>query len=322
VARSFLSLLLLAPFAVAADPVVTKWDVPTKSILPCARWADDKGEHAYLLDGDGGVLLKVVTATGKVAEKKEFGRKVGWIDESAEGLIVSVPDKGELWVLDAKLGTKKTIEVKGLGHAASSPKLSIAVVGGIKRETLRVVDLKTGEATPVTTDDKKFGTFLGNEPVVSPDGQNAFTEDGNNLIRFAIKDGKLTAPERVRAGSNPGHIGVSPDSKFVWQPSGGGNPDIKPNYATAIYTAGSLAKQECILAVGANPGPIGYDTVAERFYTLSGKKNLAVFTTGGVKKGEYDMGKEKPRQFLAHPVGNKVLVIAPDQVSFVELPKE
>jgi hypothetical protein len=317
------ALLYLAGVGGAADPTVTKLDIDAKSILPCARWADDKGKEAYILDGDKGLLYKVSVPDGKVTTKKDFGRKVGWLDESGAGLIVSVPDKGELWILGADLETKKAIEVPDIGQAASSPKLPFAVVGGVKNATpLRVVDLKTGKAAPVVGG-PKFGRTLGNNPVVSPDGATAFSEDGNTTIRFTIpKKGAPTPVETIASGSNPGRISVSPDSKLVARTAGGGNPDVGGNYATGVFSTGGLGKKECVLESGAYPTAVGFDPVAKKIYTQSYEVQLMVFNMGGVKKGEYKFGKESPRQFLAHPSGNKVLVIAKDQISFVELKDE
>jgi len=317
------ALLYLAGAGGAADPTVTKLDIEAKSILPCARWADDKGKEVYLLDGDKGVLYKVSVPDGKVTKKEDFGRKVGWLDESAEGLIVSVPGKSELWVLGPDLATKKTIELPDIGQAASSPKLSIALVGAVKNSTpLRVVDLKTGKAAPVVGD-KKFGRTLGNNPVVSPDGATAFTEDGNTTIRFTIpKKGAPTPVDTIQSGSNPQRIHVSPDSKLVARPAGGGNPDLGGNYATGVFSTGGLTKKECVLESGAYPMSVGFDPVAKKIYTQNHEVQLLVYNMGGVKKGEYKIGKEAPRQFLAHPSGNKVLLVAKDQISFVELPKE
>ena len=77
-----------------------------------------------------------------------------------------------------------------------------------------------------------------------------------------------------------------------------------------------------MLGFGPYPFAVGFDPVAERIYTYSDKEQLVVANYGGVKKASYKIGKESPRQFLAHPDGNKVLIVAVDQVSFVELPKE
>jgi len=313
---------LSGPAGRAAEPKVTKIDVESKNILPCARWADDKGTKAYLLDGTAGALLEVEVSTGKVTTKKDFEVKLGWLDASAEGLILSVPDKGQVWVLDDKLAVAKKIDVTDLGQAASSPKLSIAVVGSVKNGPLQVLDLKTGKAAKVTTTSKKFGRTLGKAPVVSPDGKYAFTEDGNSTIRFTIEDGKLTPEETIRSGSNPSRIVVSPDSKLVARPAGGGNPDLDGNYRLGVFSTESLKKKECVMDFGPYPIAVGFDPAAKRIYTTSHEEQLIVANQGGVKKGAYKIGKESPRQLLAHPDGNKVLIVAQDQVSFVELPKE
>jgi hypothetical protein len=317
------ALLFLAGVGSAADPTVTRIDLESKSILPCARWADEKGKEAYLLDGDKGLLYKVAIPDGKVVSKKDFGRKVGWLDESGAGLIVSVPDKGELWVLGADLETKKTITVPDIGQAASSPKLPFALVGGVKDSVpLRTVDLKTGKATAIAVP-AKFGRTLGGNPVVSPDGASAFTEEGETTIRFTIpKKGMPTPVESIRSGGNAQRIHVSPDSKLVARPSGGGNPDLGGSYRTGVFSTGGLTKKECVLESGGYPVAVGFDPVAKKIYTQNADFQLLAYNTGGVKKGEYKFGKESPHQFLAHPSGNKVLVIAKDQISFVELPKD
>lgn len=317
-----LAAVWLTAVAGAAEPTLTKFDLKSKSILPCARWADDKGTEVYLLDADEGLLLKVAVATGKVTGKKDFEKKVGWLDASAEGLIVSVPGKDELWVLDDKLEVKKTISIPGLRQAASSPKLSFAVVGGGDRSELRTVDLKKGTINKVTTTEKKFGRSLGNDPVVTPDGKWAFTTDTQGMIRFEIKGNELTPIDVARTGSNPRRVCVSPDSKWVCRAAGGGNPDLGGPYRTAIYPIDTFTKKECVLELGAYPTNVGFDPVGKKIYTANFKTQLIVTNMGGVKKAEYKIGKEEPSQFLPHPDGNKVLLIGKGEVTFVELPKE
>jgi DNA-binding beta-propeller fold protein YncE len=307
----------------AADPVVTKFDVEAKGIVPCARWADEKGAEVLLLDGEKGTLLKMSVPAGKVVDKKEFGVKMGWMDMSAEGLLISVPDKGELWVLDAKLEVRGKLPVPGIEQAASSPKLSIALVGGSKSDSqLSMVALKTGRVIPLPSPGGKFGRTLGTRPVVAPNGMLAFSEDGQSMIRFAIRANRVTPLDSVHSGGNPRRIHVSADSRMVARPSGGGNPDTGGSYRTAIYSTLSLAKQACAVDGGAYPTSVGFDPAGGKIYTGSIDYQLIVATNGGVKKGEYKIGRETPLQYLAHPDGNKVLVIASDQVSYVELTKE
>jgi hypothetical protein len=317
------ALVGLAGAGRAADPVVTKFDVEAKGILPCARWADEKGAEVLLLDGENGTLLKVSVPAGKVVEKKEFGVKMGWMDMSAEGLLLSVPDRGELWVLDAKLEVRGKLPVPGIEQAASSPRLSIALVGGSKSDMpLSMVALKTGRVIPLPSPGGKFGRTLGTRPVVAANGMLAFSEDGQSMIRFAIRANRVTPLDSVNSGGNARRIHVSPDSKLVARPAGGGNPDTGASYGTAIYSTLSLARKVCAIDGGAYPTSVGFDPAGGNIFTGSIDYQLIVATNGGVKKGQYKIGRETPLQYLAHPEGNKVLVIAPDQISYVELPKE
>lgn len=306
----------------AADPVVTKFDLESKTILPCARWADEKGTEALLLDGEQGLLYKVAVPSGKVVEKKDFGVKLEWMDMSAEGLLISVPGKDELWVVDSKLEIRGKLPMPFIQQAASSPRLSIALVSSSKSEVpLRMVALKTGRVIPLPSPGGKFGRSLGNRPVVAANGTLAFSEDGQTMIRFGIRANRVIPLDSVHSGGNPRRIHVSPDSKYVARPAGGGNPGLR-GYSTAIYSTQTLAKPETVIDGGAYPTAVGFDPVAERIYTGSVDYPLIVATTGGVKRGEYKIGRETPLQYLAHPEGNKILIIATDQISYVELPKE
>ena len=191
------------------------------NILDCMFWADNAGTALWAIDG-GGTIFRISFPDLKVTQKIELGRKCCWLAPSAEGLIVSVEETEELWVLDpATFAVKKAIKVPKIKRASSAANLSLAFAHD-GRGVLQV-DLKTGA----------LSTVSGHawNPTVSPDGKYLFTQaGGENMARYVIRDGKAiheqTGPRISGSGSGPF---VSPDSKFVCltayngnAPSGGG----------------------------------------------------------------------------------------------------
>ena len=304
------------------DASVTSLKLEAKSLLPCLLWTDDKGSAFLALDGAAGVLRRIAVPDFTVARQKDLGRKASWLNPSAEGPVVSVPDSGEIWVLDNDtFEVKKKIAVPNLKRAVSAGGLSLAFAATMNGNELYVVDLKAGRAEKFTPPTKyERGGFI--DPVLSPDGRYLFVGTPiGNCCRFKQEDGKLTFVDKIRlhAGAGLG-ICVSPDSKFVCQPAGTGNPDAGGTYRTIVFPIDTFAKKECILEPGAHPKPVGWDPAAGLLYTGNTGKTLLVFTLAGIKQKEYSIDKAMQRQYLAHPQGKKLLLLTLDKLYFVELP--
>ena len=207
---------------------VTALDLDARPLVACLRWTDEKGSSFDVLTRDG-VLRKVSFPDFKVFAEKDFERKCEWLDISAEGLLLTMADKQEVWVVDPeKLEVKGTIEVPNLRRAASAPGLSIGVASA--GSEMYVLDLKTMEARKYAMPGNVNTPPAGyDNPTMTPDGKYLFTTGGiEQMGRFRLEDGRFwyeeTSPRLGPCGS--AGILVSPDSRMVCMPSGGGNGEI------------------------------------------------------------------------------------------------
>jgi hypothetical protein len=304
------------------DATVTSLKLEAKSLLPCLLWADEKGSAFLALDGASGALRRIAVPDFTVAKQKDLGRKASWLSPSAEGPLVSVADAGEVWVLDKdSYEVKKKIAVPNLKRAVSAEGLSVAFAASITGNELYIVDLKAGRAAKFAPPPKyDRGGFI--DPVLSPDGRYLFVGTPiGNCSRFKNEDGRLSFVDKIRLHAGTGlAICVSPDSKYVCQPAGTGNPDAGGSYRTIVFPIDTFSKKECILETGAHPKPVGWDPAGGLIYTGNTGKTLLVFDLAGIKKKEYTIDKGMQRQYLAHPAGKKLLLLTLDKLYFVELP--
>src|SRR5207244_3562524 len=151
--------------------------------------------------------------------------------------------------------------------------------------------------------------------------------------RLRIADGKLTFEEsgqRIAQGRIVAGIQVSPDSKFVCIPSGGGNynqglknhPEARP-YSTYVYPVENINKPAFVLEQGAYPHAVGFDPAARLVYSNNHDHHLIVFGATGIKKKEYHWGGGRDiYQYLVHPDGGKLFVLTDLGLYWIELPKK
>ena len=159
----------------------------------CLCWSSD-GKSFYYLDGAAGKLVQVALEGLREIRRLEIGRKCTWLSTSAEGLLVTVADTQELWVIDENgLRVKDQLRVPSASRIVSAPPLSVAFsvlpandFFGCPR--LLVFDLKTGEQV-----DGASPTYqeIGERPKlegarVTPDGKYLFIH-GQQLLRFRIE---------------------------------------------------------------------------------------------------------------------------------------
>src|SRR5262249_9575910 len=129
----------------------------------------------------------------------------------------------------------------GAKRVVSAPTLAVALAGAPKKfgggaGSVVLLELKSGSTV------KEIPNIEFQYAVLSPDGQNLFAQGGFSEIFHY----KLVGDDLVLAGKSPGIaqngqcVVVSPDSRFVCLPSGGGNGPIAglktSSYSTYIFS--------------------------------------------------------------------------------------
>jgi hypothetical protein len=287
------------------------------NVLGCMCWADDKGTAFWALDPVG-TIRRLSFPDLKETHTIELGKKCSWLNPSAEGLVVSVSELQEVWLLDPdKFTVKQRIAVSGLKRAASALSLSTAFASNGKE--LYQVDLKTGKAALYSGEGPKFHGYA--DPVVSPDGKYLFTSGGfEQMNRFGIKDGKATFDQsspRIAQGRVDIGVQVSPDSKFVTLPSYAGNYGAGKYGNVFVYPVENIERAEVTLEFDGPSGmAISADPASGKFYA----KGLLVFDKEGKREKEYKLDAGDVKQMLVHPQGGKLLLLGTGKFLLVELP--
>lgn len=303
-------------------------------------WAID-GKAFYHLEKKG-TLRRIAYPSYKEEVVAEFETECAWLGVSAEGVVVSVPYKQELQVLDpTTLKVVRKIEIEKATRFATSAESSFAYLGdGVRfRGKLRAVDLKAAKIA-AEYETKLFGKDVGFEtPSLTPNGKFLYATGGiEQIYRYGVDREKVVfeeeSPRILQAFS--GDLCISPNSKYVAGPCGGGNYAIesiaRKAYATYLFTPESLERPAIVLESGAYPRAVGYDSTAGLIYAQNHEYPLIVFNAKGVLLKEYkiDGASESLRgvyQFLTDPAGRKVIVLVrdlggrkPDVAYHVELP--
>lgn len=333
------------PVAVAANrsllsaprPVddATVREVDVTGVLPEMRWSTD-GKLLYLLNQTG-ALRKIEVPSFKEVLVLNTGQVCSSLAVSAQGLLLGLPAIQEVWLLDSEsFAIKKRITVPNLRVVVGSHSSSraYASVGAAATEAqLCVIDLEAGKVFPplaarnVPADAKTArdgGLLPGfNKLVLSDDGRYLFGETANRVTRMRVGGDTVLFEQSTEALGSVGRIEVSPDSRFVATPRGGGRrfPSKVTPPPTNIYRITDLSAPSAAIPEGAVPTPVGFDDATTSVYTSTFYQQLLIFTSAGVQGQGYKIAKPGTRvsQFLPHPSGHKVLVMA-DKLYWVELP--
>jgi len=286
--------------------------------LRCLCWTAD-GKSFYSLEKSG-VLRRIALDGLKETLRSNLGAACSWMSPSAEGLLVAVSGLQEVWVLDPMtFQAKKKIPVPSLDRVASAPGLSVAFASG---SGLSVLDLKSGQVVKQYMGREFPAKFIGLAwPTVTPDGKYLFTAGGiEQLHRFRIEGQNLVYEQSSpRIAQNGQCIELSPDSKYVCLPSGGGNYGASPSYSTFIYSVKNIETAALTIPGGAYPRAMGFDPKRGTIYAQNHGSSLIIFTDKGIKQKEYAIpGAGEVRQILSHPDGGKVLLLT-NQLNLVTL---
>jgi len=284
------------------------------------------GEAFFALTSNG--VLRRVAKKGWIVERQiDLEHPCSSLAISATGLLIALPNLQQVWVIDPDtLAVKKRIGSPGAYRVLSGPTLNFALTaskptqGFPPRDVVVYVDLQKGQAT-----------FEYKAPVqhanLTPDGKYYFAQSGiEELWGFRVKDKSLNMESKSdRIAQNGQCICVSPDSKMVCLPSGGGNYNAGSSYSTLVYQVDSLSRPVLTLESGAYPRLVGFDPKGKLVFAQNFEHPLIVYSITGNLLGKYKLGtaqgQSDARQFVAHPDGKKLLVLTQRELLFVEIDK-
>jgi len=329
---------VLQPPRTVKDATVYKVSVEAKNIVPEMLWSKD-GRFLYLLESTG--ALRKISVPEWKEEKVLQTRQVGrYLAQSAQGLLVGLPAVGKIWVVDPdSLAVKKQIPMPTFSAltAAPSSDYAYAILQSGSGYDLAVIDVAKGEVVKTYNArevQREQGEQIKKNPrsvvlvnfghvKMTPDGTYLFVESFECLHRFRVEGANLLYEEiGARIGSNVRTIEVSPDSRYVAMPSGGGNGS---GYGTFIYRIGDLSQPAVTVAGGAYPQTLAFDKAAGLLYTQNHSKQLLVFTPGGLLQADYTFASASgmdngTQHIVAHPDGYRLLVLTGKDLFWVELP--
>jgi S1-C subfamily serine protease len=282
----------------------------------CLCWSED-GKAFYDLDSTG--IVRRFSYPELVEEaSNDIDRGCGWISVSSEGLIATVCDTQEAWVLDPKtLKASKKIPIGRAQYVVTSPKIAFAYAVEIffGDQNLTVLDLKAGkQVKQYTARDLAVKDDTGlNFPVVSGDGKYLFgTGETDIIFAYKLNGENVTYADSTSPiiGGEFDRLSVSNDGDYLCAPSVGGNA---PKDAIPVFSISSLKKPVLTIPAGAHPKAVGFDFKSGLIYAQNNESPFIVYDTKGNKLKEASLekgrvGVSQSRQFLVHPRSRQVLV--------------
>src|SRR5262249_38072579 len=227
----------------------------------------------------------------------------------------------------------KRLSAPGVAKVLAAPTLNVALAIRVGRGFeypqnpnigAIALDLVKGEALGLHHLPTIYATLSG-------DGKCYFAQDGQALIRYRFEADKMireeASPHIARNGNG---VNISPDSKYVCLPSGGGNDGIpghpRAGYATFVFNVANLQTPAFTVESGAYPEVVGFDPAGGFVYAQNHDQPLLVFDfQGGEKAGYGSRGggpATKVLQYAPLPEGRKLLSRLPDKIVFAELSKD
>jgi hypothetical protein len=267
-------------------------------------------------------VQRINADTGAVDKTFNVGRGLGddaRLGISSEGLVVSYP--GQILLIDLDLaGIKKKINPGDISNAAVGRDASAGVVAVRgANPTLRVVDLQGGATIGVIP--FKLATF---SMKLSADGKHLVLADNGRILRYRVDGANLvfeeSSPTVVAA---PGVLNLSADGKFVCLAGGVLAPPANhPERGLYLYAIDDLKKPVAVLPK-IDPGrAVGVDVKGGWIYANETKKPLVIFSTTGVRKGEFplpEVDAQTITEYIVSPTGRELLIRTPTSVIHVKI---
>src|SRR5262249_55524908 len=146
-----------------------------------------------------------------------IAQKCSWLSLSAEGLVVTLPEAGEAWVVNAStLKVEQQITVNSPVRTIAGVNSSLAVAYSANETEL--LDLKTGKVLV-------SGKETLRHAVMSADGKYLYAHGGiSQLQQYSVAKTGLKLEQSSERIAGAGHsVQVSSDGKYVCLPTGTGN---------------------------------------------------------------------------------------------------
>lgn len=285
-------------------------------------WARD-GKSFYALT-ESGVLQRRNASSGIIEAKNNLGKRCGNLAQSGQGLLVSVSESNEIWVIHPNnlAAVTRKIPVQNVTRVTAGINSRFAIAGP---NSLKVIDLERGMVV------QQYPNLNGFNITASPDGKYLFAQsDGQQLVRYRIDGTQLIEEDQSpRIATNGNGIFVSPDNQYVCLAAGGGNgrghpdhPPVPNDYVTYIYPVTNLKKPAFALPTGAYPQAVAFDPKGGHILAQNVDKALLLHNFVGVKKNEFGiptLGGGDVREFSFSPLGNEVLLRANERIAYVKL---
>lgn len=286
--------------------------------LPCVFWADAKGTAFYTIDS-GGTIRRISFPDLKETVQAELQSRCSWLAPSAEGLVVSVTESQEVWLLDeATFKVKQKIPVPSLKRAVSAAPLSVGVAS--TDSDLYDLDFKKKTSRKYAGEKPKSGGYA--DPVITPDGKSVYTAGGiYNFNRWGIVSGQLKylqSSPGIHDGSTIRLLQVSSDSKYVWLGSYTGNNGA--DRGMFIYKSNNIETAE--FTIKPNSAVAGVDAAGGYVYGAHPRSTFKLYSMKGELQKEHKLDGSDPKQILVHPEGNKLLFLQSDRFLLIEVPKQ
>jgi len=290
--------------------------------LPCLFWADAKGTAFYTISAAGAIRRISFPDLIETAQT-DLQSRCSYLAPSAEGLVVSVSELQEVWVLDeATFKVKATIAVPALVRAVSAYPLSVGVA--VNKDGIYELDFKTKTSKRYAGERSQLGGYA--DPVMTPDGKFVFTAGaGYGFNRWGVVNGKLKFFE----GTTGGHDGsairlpqVTADSKYfiLGTYTGNARTTMPPYYGvTWIFRSDNIQVPDFTIVPMSSV--VGVDTAAGYVYGAHVRAGIKLYSMKGDLIKDYKMEAD-PKQILVHPEGNRFLYLEGNKFSLVEVPKK
>lgn len=293
-------------------------------------WARD-GKSFYVLRSNG-LLQRITAADGTVEKQHAFGRRCSGLTMSGKGLLLTLPDANEIWVVDPtefSVVTKK-IAFTAPGTVTSGANAAYAVVSSqataAERRTV-VVDLDRGAVVHTLS---KFHVVTA----MTSDGKYTFATDAGALIRFRRSGDMLVVDDigqRISSEAGIQGIALSADDRFLIAAGTGLSPSMpQPAFHPRpsrtgyyIYSVIDVQRPVYTLDLVTPSHPIALDpSTGFALVSHSSVRTFSMYSFNGLRQTTHDLPIQPGtslKEITVSPLGKETLMRTLDRFYYVTM---